>query len=316
MSFLSCSKLLRWLLEHSFWRLSSMPEERRISPELTHIEIYCDEAGTMPIEDDEDFFCAATICFDGNRPKIDRTPKARLATNLKKNGAAVLVTFVKPKPGYGSAVVDKFERLETMGRARRLLEGSKPKYLRPDGTLPSSRDLIWNYCMIQAISHAIGFSVTRGPISGVSVLMDPKSLAEPNRRLLLDQVFRGPGVLQGVMDDPSAPDPRAAKVIQGRLQAIRPDAISLSWRSERDPNTKWMRDGLTLADQVASRFREEAINPRESPLASELTVAGVDFRTVDLTDHLMADIDPENIEQWERDTGLRAPRSNRQSESS
>jgi hypothetical protein len=254
----------------------------------------------MPIRDDGDIFCVAAVCFDDTRPKVSFGGKMReWVAMLQKYSASIFAVYVKPKQGYEAAVEARFTYMNILRRmACEKNNDASLCEIRP-------RNAVWTFCMTQGITHSIGYSVTRGEIDQISIALDEKTMSDTDRALFRGSVFRGPGVLREVMNDPDAPDPLAAQVLRTRLD-IPPEAISLAWSDE--PESSWMRDGLILADLVATHTRLEILKSPATPLSGHLREADVPYEVIDLTEKLMAPVNPEAIKDWERNTGLRAPR--------
>jgi len=165
---------------------------------MTKLFLFCDESGTMPANDNDGPFCAATIAISERPPTLANRSGhiGDLADVFDEVKCVPQVVFVRPGKGYGDLLRHKTSKINTMARATRLIIGSN-EYLPNNGHNP--RNTVWIRCMGVCLVRAVAWAAKLGPISAVSVILDRKSMAEASRRLFVDRVrslamdIKGPG---------------------------------------------------------------------------------------------------------------------------
>lgn len=199
------------------------------------LRIYGDEAGTMPLDDNEDVFVTAMVSILGDHPLINK-PNGHLQwlmDQFKALHAVPFVAFIKPIPGYGKCVKQKLDKMNTMARMTRLMTGTNSQYLTQEG-LPL-RNYIWVHCMSLSIGLAtFKGGIIREYIDKVDILLDQKTMPVPSRNLLKSLIGKAPSTLGEVLNQAKRRfDPQQVKEFESRLKFSQ-DTISLTWSDEID----------------------------------------------------------------------------------
>lgn len=268
------------------------------------LKIFGDEAGTMPQEDDGDIFTTATISILGDYPIINNPNGCRelLIEKIKDLNAIPHIAYVKPKSGYGNAIKNKIDKMNTMARMTRLMTGANKQYLTQQRV--PLRNLIWSYCMKQAIVMAIVSAIVREIIDKVEIVLDQKSMASPTERLFAKQVLLSSDQLSRVVREVEQLYPQQAALYKSRLR-FTSEKTSLCWSDE--PCSHGSEGGLRLAHYLASHFRKDLSISEEPEIKKLLSKEGFNLIDLNCTDKLTAPFDSRVIEEWEKNTGLREP---------
>lgn len=120
---------------------------------MTTYYIFADESGTMPINDSDKPFVAATIAFQRRPPRAinGSNNDDRLIAILKDLDAKPFATIVRPFRGYGEILKERFSKMTTMARAKCLLDSKKIQYLDKNGI--NLRNEVWQQAMLQSVAH-------------------------------------------------------------------------------------------------------------------------------------------------------------------
>jgi len=268
------------------------------------LRIYGDEAGTMPIDDNGGIFVTATVSILGDAPIITNKNghKKVLVKKIRDLNAIPQVIFIDPKAGYGDALRKKFNKMNIMARTTRLMTGTNKQYLTKYGI--QLRNHIWVFCMSQVIGKAVVSAANREKIDKVEIVLDQKTMALPTKRMFKDlmaklsnQLLRAiKGVKQQYVDE--------VKLYKMRINFSR-ETISLCMRDETSACGSGC--GLQLAHYLASHFCDDIKN-RKFTMKNLFSEEGFSSIDTDVTNKLLAPINRKNIENWEKNTGLREPK--------
>jgi hypothetical protein len=155
-----------------------------------NLYVFGDEFGTMPTQDGKQPFVAATLAVLGELPAMPKYSGTRpwLLRQFRQLNVMPHVAFVMPAAGYAARLHSKFDKMNVMARTRRLLDGANAKYLNEDGLNP--RNFVWIHCMQQALVAATAKTVLLGPIDGILIHLDQKSMKAGERALFAKCISR------------------------------------------------------------------------------------------------------------------------------
>lgn len=264
---------------------------------MSSLSIFCDESGTMPVDDTAGVFCVAVLTTQRSTVRLEkrRGHMRTIAAKLKELECLPQVVFVKPRDGYGNLLQSKMSKMNTMARAVRLIRGSH-EYLPVSAH--NSRNLIWIRCMAICVVRAVVRRAELGPISSVRVILDEKTLPQPSRRMFEDRV-------RCLRDDILGPNADAASegktnsAVVRNIQFAR-DQVSITWSS---PDTD---DGLYLAHRLSGLAKTAIEKSTESDCARALGMEQGDL-FYDSTPDVVRAISTRSVERWKRRTGLPEP---------
>ncbi len=268
------------------------------------LRIYGDEAGTMPQSDNGDIFVTGTVSILGDSPIINE-PNGHipwLIDRLKAFKAFPYISYIKPTNGYGNKIKMKIKKMNTMARMTRLMTGANSHYLTQEGV--RLRNYVWLYCMKQLIGQALVGAILRDVVEKIEIVLDQKTLATPTRNLFKNQIQITADQLAGVLEQAKQIFPhQKISLLQSRLKVV-PNSISLLGSDE--DTTSSSKGGLDLAHYLASHFRQGLINSDIPTIKTLLIQAGFNNIDMNLTEQ-MTTIDQRAIDNWENNTGLKAP---------
>lgn len=226
------------------------------------LRIYADEAGTMPIHDDDEVFIVAAFAVLGDDP-IPRVPGRlgiqKTARLLRSIAAYAGCWYVKPCPGYESAVRAKFTAMDTMGRARALVSG------RQECTGLGLRNWVWTLAMTEAVGSLLSAIVAHhgeAPVR-IAAYLDQKTLRPGEEELLEIMARRIAPIAADVLRRAVAkfrPGPRLAAAAAFRTTC--PVAIRIDDGTSAFPGS---RDGMRAVDSLAGHFFAELRRSRSKP---------------------------------------------------
>jgi hypothetical protein len=271
---------------------------------MSVLMIFGDEAGTMPEEDDGDVFTAATVATLVKIPMINQ-PSGKvgwLVEQFKAFGAIPHVAFVKPKLGYGKAIKERQQKMNTMARITRLMTGTNRDFLTRDG-MPL-RNYIWLYCMGQSIAQAVVSAVIRTEIHRIEIILEQKTMAVPTRTLFESQLPGISNLLLSVLKKAHEVDSSRAALYESRIK-FSSDSISLCWSDQTCASGS--EGGLCLAHYLASLYRRGLVRSGEPRIKTLLREEGFTGVEMDITDKLISPLNRKSIQKWEKNTGLREP---------
>jgi len=255
---------------------------------LATLHIFGDESGTMPLNDHDKPFVAATVSFLDERPvEIDE----RLFENLRALNAMPFAAIVMPFPGYGKLVKAKYDKMEVMARATRLVTGVSGVYEL------SLRDIVWSHAMGQAVIHSVLGTIFSSSIDAVQILLDQKSMKADQRSLFTDTLRDIVAIGMAEMLKQINPEWKSRIRFTDRT-------ISVNWSDESEHFESQF--GLKLADRLSRKLYRSQIS---SPVGAEtvLTNAGFDDSMMDVT-RIITNMDRRIIDNFKRNTGLPEPR--------
>ena len=250
---------------------------------MAKLFLFCDEAGTMPVDDRDPPFCVAAVATPLAPPAALKAcgHPSELAEVFADLGCVPFVCFVRPTKGYGSLFRRKTSKMNTMARAVRLATGSHA-YLPEHGH--NARNLIWIRCMNLALVRAVLETPEPDGLRFVYVTLDEKTMAAASRRLFVDRV-------QSMTHDIPLSD-------------FHPEEVLVEWSDELSSSD--YDPGLLLADLLSKRARYAIERCSEGELAQELAIEPKNL-FYDATEDLIRPIPQASIERWKRLTGLPEP---------
>jgi hypothetical protein len=268
------------------------------------LRFYCDESGTMPINDNDPPFVAATVAILGDFPDVGaRNGRISwLLEKLEEFEVIPYVAYVQPKPGFSIALEAKLSKLNTMARYRRLMDGANNPYLNPEGFRP--RNFIWLHCMQQAVARGLAIALFKHQIDRIELYLDEKTLTEPESRLMLRQGLRVSVNFHRVLEALRRLNPGEIEQLQNNLRTSEL-STSLYWNNES--SSVPAQGGLTLAHYLSSHARRNFENQTNNGILNSLREKGFTHFFDDITDVIMAPIAREVVERWRSATGLPEP---------
>jgi len=269
---------------------------------MSILYIFADESGTMPINDRDDPFVAATIGFlDNLPPPVPRSnDNDELASILKTQKALPVVTFVRPFPNYAKLVKTKYKKFEIMARAKCLLEGKTIQY--PDKDNINIRNDVWQQAILQSIiRNLLNIVFDYSPCTKIKFIFDEKTMTQ-NRRILFEKLTLNIDLmlrqyLEGFKDNYSE---SLLSAIINKIQFSR-HSTSIIWSD--NPNfPENYAFGLKLADRVARKIYQTLKG--EFDFISILKKVGCKDFSIDITQQIARPVDRKLIENWKREMGL------------
>ncbi len=265
--------------------------------------VYADEQGAFPTEGDVPFVAAA-IAARKEVPKTmvkSLTLDSVLAT-LQELDAVVAILYVKPSGDFGARLQRKHDKMEFMGWCTKMIRGRHDYFFENADSSAllhqwrrsvGWRDVMWGFCIRQAVAEAAVGTTTKGMIARVEAVVDSKNMARSTRRFFDDQVDLIRSAIGKAIEEVLGPD-----------QPLWDKNASVRLRLIDEPGTKSARSGLALADVLA----RTAWNSLRT--ASKISfLDGRDRRDAlhDMTNVLLEPISRDAIEEWKRKTGLPEP---------
>lgn len=280
---------------------------------MATVHLYCDEAGTMPVRDDDDAFVAAVLALPSyespDLPERPHSPEvtAKLLRELK---AVFQCCKVIPFFGYEKLLAKKIkiwkftsEVDEKLGRRRRWF--TSPDQVR-------DRNIVW----IGAMELALGAilvpiaGILDQPIEGIRVYINAKSFTAEMKSFFIS-VFKEltPETARSVFTNASAnPElaPRWQKLAKRASDNIRPESIDIEWDDQ--PDFSGNRGLMWLAHSLVSNtHREVRMKDRKHGFFWALNEAGFRSRFLDDVTKLLVKIKRSDYVIWERETGTKIP---------
>ena len=251
---------------------------------MSTLFIFGDESGTMPLKDSDKPFVTATISVLDQRPELieGSNNNKKLVEILKHIKATPTAMVVKPYPGYSKAIKEKYNKLNTMARATRLLTGANADYL-DQKTLTTgldSRNSIWCQAMFTAIGRAILNTVNTSAICTVRIILDQKTMRPSMRAffkdILIQQLCVGTKkyLLNFHHSDSSGNDFLKSRV------CFSAESTFFSWSDENEDLEKEF--GLRLADRLSRKIYQSQ-DSKNHEIETLLNQAGYDDCVVDFT---------------------------------
>ena len=259
--------------------------------------IFGDESGTMPLNDDDNPFVAAAVAVL-DRKSWPVNVKKNIFEVLKGLNALPSAAIVKPFPGYSKLVKTKYDKLQVMAQATRLVTGASSP-----GDF-SVRNTIWSHAMIQAVGQTVLRTIFTGSIEGIQILLDEKTMRSPERSLFTGTVINHMEV--GIKEILARIKPLNQDVIvewENRV-LFSAENISINWSDESEEFRSEF--GLNLAHRLSQRLYG-SVTGRATDVGPILRAAGFDDPMIDITG-IISRLDQRIIDNFRRNTGLPEPR--------
>lgn len=270
--------------------------------------IYGDESGTMPLNDGDKPFIAATVSCLDNPPMLieGSNNNEKLVAILKNLNATPSAMVVKPYPGYSNAIKTKYSKMQIMARATRLVTGANANYLDrktlTNGFEP--RNMIWCHAMLTSIGYAVLNTAFNSTINEVRIILDQKTMRPSMRTFFKEMVVQQMGV--GTSEYLSTLLHMNSSVIGLWKSRVRFSAEStyLNWNDECAEFKNEF--GLRLADRLSRKIYQSQ-STGDSGIETLLKDAGHADCIVDLS-RIVTRLDKRVIENFKEKTGLPEPK--------
>jgi hypothetical protein len=265
------------------------------------LHIFADEFGTMPSRDSDPPFVGVAVAIHEPLPGAwsrigRRTPVAEALVKLNAN---VHATYVLPCEGYGSRLREKLEKMRTMARARRLLDGHNSDFFR--GEYIQDRNYVWIQCMGQALAVALAQAAFAGSIDSIHFHVDRKTMQDDIKAVFLTALGNTLPNLGNLLQRHSDSG-EARRVLAGIRACLERPTIT-----ERNPSgPQEVEFGFWLADRVAY-FIGTDLRKSNAVSLKWLSALGQKAGCLDITPTLMRSLSRDTTERWKRDTGLPEP---------
>lgn len=276
---------------------------------MVELQVYGDEAGTMPVRDSDDVFVGAAFSVADPSPlatlKLRRSNAQTTARSLAAVGAFPSCALVRPFPGYEAALTQRLERLSILSLSAQRVRGVSG-YVPPEGL--RTPNYVWMSAMKAAILRAIEAFVIRARTrpDRVVVFLNSKTLT-PLQRVLAEEGMRELGVtFHRAILRMRALEPRTAQMYP-ETGVIGPTTIAIQWDDQA--GFRGSPGAMFLADSLATNMaRDLRRTRRKRGMRVALTGAGYDsYRVIDITRFMIAPLHAESIAQYERLTGVAVP---------
>jgi hypothetical protein len=275
---------------------------------LANLYIFGDESGTMPVNDSDKPFVAATIATVDNPPALigGSDNDEKMVEIFKNLNLVPFAAIVKPFPGYAKILKAKYNKIQVMARATRLVTGASVQYL-DEKTLTDGFDLrntVWGYAMLQAIANAVLNTLFTSTIDAVQVILDSKTMTPSMRFFFKEMIINRIGV--GTRQFLRSFLPMNPSVVSEWGDHVRfsAETTSFSWSDNSEEFEQQF--GLRLADRFARKIYQAQIT-RQPGIEAMLKNAGFEDFIVDISE-LVTRLDQRVVDNFRRNTGLPEPR--------
>jgi len=276
--------------------------------ELATLYIFGDESGTMPVDDADKPFVAATVAVLGDPPVLVRgsDDDKKMAGIFSSLNIVPFAAVVKPYPGYGKDLKSKYDKINVMARATRLTTGASAPYL-DDKTLREGFDLrntVWGHAMVQAIANAVLSILFTSPIEAVQIVLDRKTMTPSMRQFFRDVIVNriGEGTKQFLRSFHPA-NPTVVSEWEDRVR-FSSNTTMLSWSDESKELEQQFC--LRLADRFARKIYQAQITGQHG-ITTILEGAGFEGFVKDISG-LVTRLDMRLIDKFKNKTGLPEPK--------
>lgn len=268
---------------------------------MSDLYVFGDEFGTMPTVEGQGVFLAATVSVCGELPGIRHFDghRSSLLKQLDEFEAFPFVGYVIPESGYGSQFEAKFQRMNLMARASRLVNGSNSHYLNPEGLRP--RNMVWSYCMVTALAGAVAKMVFRESVQTIRVHLDQKSMSRADRALFNGTIARLVPNLRSLLAEAGS-EPTARSALQA-IQDCR--EATVTWSDEIECPS--LKTGLALADSLARHSGKSIKRGAEGAHLMWLRSPKWETSSMNMTKLVLRPLQMRTISQWKTQTGLPEP---------
>ena len=262
---------------------------------LQKLTVYCDEAGTMPLETGDPPFVVAALAVTKPivRPKGFESRSKWLINEIERQQGIPHVSYVAPKDGYSETLRSRHNILESMALETRETTGDNAAYVSKYGI--SVRNAVWSKAMLIGIGRMLVEAIARGPIGSLWVILDQKTMDQEHRALFRKNVTEVGQVLsQEIMGSP-APTPGADAYLLNNIR-FGPADVAIRWSDELEKEPV----GLRFAHFLASLALRELKRGKNRLLLDWLDGGTYGNRTADITDVLTAPLSEDNRVRWEQ----------------
>ena len=213
--------------------------------------------------------------------------------------------IVKPYPGYGKVLKAKYDKINVMARATRLITGASAPYL-DDKTLREGFDLrntVWCHAMVQAIANAVLNTLFTNSVDAVHVILDRKTMTPSMRQFFKEMILNriGEGTKQFLRSFLSV-NPTEVSGWEDRLR-FSSKTTAFSWSDESKELEQQF--GLRLADRFARKVYQAQITGQPGIVAI-LEAAGFEDLVRDISG-VVTRLDERLIDNFIKKTGLPEP---------
>jgi hypothetical protein len=267
--------------------------------------IFADESGTMPINDTDKPFVAATIAFQGQPPKAISGSDSddKIIAIFKKLDAKPFATIVKPFPRYAQMLSSKYSKMKTMAMAKCLLDGRTIQYMDKDDI--NLHNEIWHHAMLQSIMHTVLGSVFDSkPIDKIKFIFDEKTMRSERRDFFHHIITHIGTPLRQYLDTfKHKYSNEIISSVQEKIQFTH-TSISIYW-SDQSIATHY-KFGLKLADRFARKVYQD-LNNQKPEFYALLQKEGFEKIVEDITNAIVRPLSKNLINRWQKETGLPEP---------
>ncbi len=264
---------------------------------MSRLTVYCDEAGTMPLEDTDGPFVCAALGVTGQIPRPDEVVGRPewILNQIERFSGFPHVSYVEPAKGYAVALKTAHGQLQRMAMITREQSGSNKAYVGPDG-IPL-RNSIWTKAMLVAIGQMLIGPLARAPVESIRIILDQKTMTSELRALFRRNTSTMGEILRANIRVTAAPDPAVAQYFLNNMRFEQQD-ISLAWSDELDKEPI----GLKFAHYLASLSWKQLKSQRPGIL-DPLRATSYGECVADITDIITAPPSEKNVDQWRKNTG-------------
>lgn len=275
---------------------------------MATLYIFGDESGTMPIKDSDKPFVACTVAFLGKLPDTIQSFDAdnKIADILKKTNGIPFAAVVNPFPGYHQNLMTKYNTIETMARAKCLLDGSNIQYPDRDGFNLSNE--VWDSAMSQTIPHAVMHTVLGGCIiDDMRIIFDEKSMSKRRRNLFEQSIHKIGTYLKEYLETFEQKYPPNEVCVYKNCIRFSAESISVHWSN--DANLLNCESGLKLVHRFAQKMYRQLVKEDQTGFEANLRNAGFKDVVLDITKLIIRPLNKNIIDDWKIDTGLPEPKA-------
>ena len=275
---------------------------------MATLYIFGDESGTMPADDADKPFVAATVAVLDKSPVLVRgsDDDEKMIEIFASLNIIPFAAIVKPYQGYGKVLKAKYDKIHAMARATRLVTGARAPYL-DEKTLREGFDLrntVWGHAMLQAIVNAVLSTLFTNSVDAVQVILDRKTMT-PSMRLFFKEMIVnriGEGTKQFLRNFIPM-NPTIVSEWEDRVRFSSKTTV-FSWSDESEELEKQF--GLRLADRFARKVYQAQIT-RQPGIEATLKAAGFEGFVRDISE-LVTRLDERLFDNFRKTTGLPEPR--------
>jgi len=275
---------------------------------MTTLYIFGDESGTMPVNDNDKPFVAATVAVLNNTPVfIKGSNDNNIMIDIFKDlNVMPFAAVVKPFYGYGEAMKLKYKKINVMARATRLVTGVNARYFDSKALEYGYdlRNMVWSHAMLQAIAHSVLNKVFTNKIDSVKIILDRKTMMPSMRVFFKEMIINQMGV--GTQQFIRSFYPLNRNLVSRWEGNINFSAESTSFSWSDDSTALEKQFGLKLADRLARKIYKDYID-NTNTFINMLKNSGFKNFIVDIT-NAVSQLDPRIIDNFKKNTGLPEPR--------